>query len=408
MKETNKTVRGMLKAALWSIPMASIVGSVCAFFLESLEWVTHTRFEHPWLLFLLPLVGLGMVLIYHHFGGKASEGTDLLIDEIHQPGGGVPFRMTPLVLFGTLATHLFGGSAGREGTALQMGGSISGEYCRRLGLNPTLIPTMLMAGIAAGFGAVFGTPMAGTVFAMEVLTAGRLEYRAIVPCLVAAFVADASCRAWGVVHTNYHLGLFASQVAVSMDWKLTVKIVIAAMAFGLAGRFFAWLNHSFSKLMKKLFLEFWLRPVAGGLTVILLCYVLGTTDYLGLGVTSPGGGVSIVSSFQVGGATAWSWLWKTIFTTLTLGSGFKGGEVTPLFFVGASLGNSLATLLQAPVDLFAGLGFVSVFSGATNTPLACTLMAVELFGGTYLLYFAIACFVAWKCSGRISIYKAQR
>jgi H+/Cl- antiporter ClcA len=400
----------LLWAALLSLPMAALVGTATAFFLMALDWATQSRYQNPWLLFLLPLAGAVMVSIYHHYGRKSDEGNNLIIDEIHQPGGGVPFRMTPLVLFSTVATHLFGGSAGREGTAVQMGGSLAAEFSRRFRLNPLLSRHLLMAGIAAGFGAVFGTPLAGAIFAMEVLTAGSLEYGSALPCLAAAFCGDISCRAWGVQHSNYHLGIFSPAAAdmSAWNWSLGLKVTLAAALFGLCGRFFAELSHRLSAALKKIFPIYWLRPVAGGLAVVGLCYVIGSTDYLGLGVTSPGGEVSILSSFQAGGATLWSWLWKTIFTALTLSSGFKGGEVTPLFFIGASLGNCLAVLMSAPVDLFAGLGFVAVFSGATNTPFACTFMAAELFGPRYIVYFLIACFLAWKFSGKISIYKSQR
>jgi H+/Cl- antiporter ClcA len=153
----------------------------------------------------------------------------------------------------------------------------------------------------------------------------------------------------------------------------------------------------------------WLIPAVGGVIIIALCWLLGTRDYLGLGVTSQTpSGVSIVNAFHAGGADSWSWLWKLLFTAITLGMGFKGGEVTPLFFIGATLGNTLALLLGAPVDLFAGLGFIAVFAGATNTPIACTLMGVELFGSSHVLYFAVACFTAYYFSGHSGIYKAQR
>ncbi|HEX8323742.1 MAG TPA: voltage-gated chloride channel family protein [Tepidisphaeraceae bacterium] len=404
---------------------AALIGTAVAIFLWSLDHVTRLRFDYPWLLWTLPLVGGAVGLLYHFIGGAADRGNNLIIEQIHEPGGGVPRRMTPLVLLGTLLTHLGGGSAGREGTAVQMGGSIAGALCRHLRLSPEVTGVLLMSGVAAGFGAVFGTPWAGAVFAIEVLTVGRLRYRAIVPCLLAAFVGDRVCMAWDVHwlglhfqahHTNYRLDALTGTATPTIMAMLLAKVVAAAVLFGLASLLFAEMTHGVSALFRRFIAWPPLRPVVGGCVVIALVYLVGTRDYLGLGVTPDphhADGVSIVSSFHAGGATPWSWAWKTVFTAVTLGSGFKGGEVTPLFFVGATLGHALAGLFDAPFELFAALGFVAVFAGATNTPLACTIMGIELFGGTattpgLVLYLAVACWVAYACSGRTGIYLSQR
>ncbi|MES2202274.1 MAG: voltage-gated chloride channel family protein [candidate division FCPU426 bacterium] len=398
-----------LKWTALAASMAIVVGSVVAFFLWLLDQATQLRFQNPWLLYLLPLAGVVIVLAYQKFGGNAVRGNNLVMDEIHEPGGGVPFRLAPLVLFGTVGTHLFGGSAGREGTAVQIGGSLSSRIAALFRLPASDAQVLMMAGVAAGFGAVFGTPLAGAVFAMEVLALGAINYRAILPCLIAGVVADRTCAAWGIQHTDYHLGIFGISPTLSMDWILLAKVALAGILFGLASVFFAEMNHGLSSLMKRKITRSWIRPVVGGLLLIGLTFALGTRDYLGLGVRSQEpGGISILSSFVPGGVTSWSWLWKAVFTAITLSAGFIGGEVTPLFFIGAALGNTLAVLMGAPVDLFAGLGFVAVFAGATNTPLACTLMGVELFGGANLLPLAIACFVAFLFSGHSSIYLSQR
>ncbi|WP_250637595.1 chloride channel protein [Syntrophotalea acetylenivorans] len=193
-----------------------------------------------------------------------------------------------------------------------------------------------------------------------------------------------------------------------IDPLLAAKIAIASVAFGLAGFLFAELTHSFQKLFKRFVPAYWVRPIIGAALVLGISWLLGTRDYLGIGVTTATGeGVSIVNAFT-GGVTSWSWFWKLLLTAITLSAGFKGGEVTPLFFVGATLGAALAGVLGVPVDLLAGVGFIAVFAGATNTPLACTIMGVELFGSQYLIYFATGCFLAYLFSGHSGIYLSQR
>ena len=409
-------LRYALKWMLIAGPVGAAIGSAVALFLWSLEAATACRQGHPWLLWLLPVGGVGIGAMYHLFGKSAEAGNNLIVDEIHEPGGGVPARMAPLVLIGTVATHFFGGSAGREGTAIQMGGSLSAEVGRRLRLGPVDTRQLLTAGVAGGFGAVFGVPLAGAIFAVEVLALGRLSYEAILPCLIASIVGDWTTRAWGIHHTTYAVTALSPLASTHLSWPLLGKVALAAVAFGLAGTLFAELTHGLGRAFKTLSPSPLLRPVIGGLIIIGLAYAVGR-DYIGLGVhVNPGASVSIVTCFHPGGATAFSWWWKILFTAVTLSSGFKGGEVTPLFFIGAALGNTLAWLLNAPVDLFAGLGFVAVFAGATNTPLACTIMGLELFapgrsdrvGNGFAVYLAVACFVAYLSSGHSGIYLSQR
>lgn len=275
----------LLAAAKWLAilaPLAIAIGSASALFLWALDAVTLLRFSKPWLLYLLPVAGLGVGLLYQFYGKSASGGNNLLIDEIHQPGVGVPRRMAPLILVGTLVTHLFGGSAGREGTALQMGGGIAATFARLLKLESQSVRILLMAGVAAGFGSIFGTPIAGAVFALEVLIVGRIQYDALIPCFFAAVIADWTCRAWGIGHTHYHVDVPAA--AAALDFWLMGKVIFAAVVFGRASSLFSIVSHRLSAAFQTYIPRAELRPVVGGLLIIGLFFLVGRPDYLGLGV----------------------------------------------------------------------------------------------------------------------------
>lgn len=390
-------------------PMSALVGTACAAFLWSLDVATRARFTYPWLLYCLPLGGAAIGLLYHRFGRSVEGGNNLIVEQIHEPGGGVPLRMAPLIFLGTVVTHLFGGSAGREGTAVQLGGSLASTVGTQFRLDEDGQRVLLMAGIAAGFGAVFGTPLAGAVFALEVLSMGRVEYRALVPCLAAAVLGDWTCSQWGIHHTLYQISyLHGATGKIEIAPLLLIKSAVAGVCFGLAGLAFAEANHGLSALFKRVIGFAPLRPLVGGVIVIGLVFAFGTRDYLGLGVWSADPAAATIAGFFNNPVDYRSWALKMLFTVVTLASGFKGGEVTPLFFIGAALGSALAGVLGAPVSLFVGLGFVAVFAGAANTPLACTIMGIELFGATHGVYIATACFIAYLCSGHSGIYLSQR
>lgn len=381
-----------------------LVGSASAFFLWGLDRVTELRFAHPNLLCGLPLAGVLMGFAYRHFGKTSGRGNNLILDHIHEPGGGIPRRMAPLVLGSTLLSHLCGGSVGREGTAVQMGGSLASALAHRLQLAPQQLPTLLIAGMAAGFGAVFGTPFAGALFAIEVPSRGRLKFSAGLPAIVASFVGDLTCRAWSITHT-----LYPALATPLWSGMLLAKVLLGATVFGLAGATFIRFSHRTQTAYERWIPIWWLRPVLGAALVLGISVLLGSNDYLGLGVSNPApGAITIQTAFSENGCTAWSWLWKFLLTALTLGAGFKGGEVTPLFFIGATLGNTLATSLGAPIDLMAALGFVCVFCAAAHTPLAGVVLGVELFGPKCAPLFLISCFVANFCCGSAQLYSAQR
>ena len=373
------------------------VGSASAFFLVSLDWITHVRTSHTYLYWGLPFMGFVVGAIYHYFGQEVVKGNNQLIEELQEPNKVIPFKMMPLILLTTLLTHLVGGSAGREGTAVQMGGAIADQLKRPLRLTDMERKILLLSGISAGFSSVFGTPLAGTIFAMEVAIIGKMRYEAIFPCLISALVSDLVCQqVWHVGHTHYAIALVPSLSVVSLAWAL-----LAGALFGLMGTTFAKITHLWNALFKKHIPYPPLRPVIGGVLLLLAFLLVHQEAYMGLGVST------IVASFSE--KLPWyDFLGKTFFTSLTLGSGFKGGEVTPLFYIGATMGNMLSTFIDLPLALLAGMGFVAVFSGASNTPLACTLMGIELFGSSAAVYLAIACITAYLCSGHVGIYASQQ
>lgn len=369
-------------------------GSASALFLWALDWATSTRNSHYWLIWLLPLAGWVVSWVYLKVGTQVEAGNNLLIDEIHDPRKVVPLRMAPLVLVATVISHLFGASVGREGTAVQMGGSLADQLTHLFRLRHEERRIVLMAGISAGFASVFGTPLAGAIFALEVLAIGRLRYDAIFPCMLSAILADQIGMAWGIHHSHYAAGAI---VALG-PWSL-LAVLLAGLVFGLTAWLFASAAHALSALLKRLMPYAPLRTLAGGVVLVLAVAALGQR-YIGLGIPV------MLEAFQHP-LPWWDSAGKLVFTLTSLGSGFKGGEVTPLFFIGATLGNALAPLLHLPFGMLAALGFVAVFAGAANTPLASTVMAIELFGPQIGPYAALACVMAYLCSGHSGIYKAQ-
>lgn len=385
----------MLRWIVLSSIVGMLAGAASAGFLASLHWATDFRESHLWIIALLPVGGLIIGLSYHYWGADVVKGNNQLLEEFHSPKKIIPLKMAPLVLFGTIATHLFGGSAGREGTAVQMGGAIADQFTKIFNLKPRDRKILLITGISAGFASVFGTPLAGAVFAIEVLMVGRVRYDAIFPSFMAAVIANYGCDIWGIHHTEYFIGSIPELLPTNMLWS-----VAAGLFFGLGGFLFSKATHWWSNVFKKNISYPPLRPVIGGVAIALAVWAMGTTKYIGLGVPT------IVEAFTED-LNSYDFLLKILFTSFTLGAGFKGGEVTPLFYVGATLGNALVWFIPLPMGLLAGMGFVGVFAAATNTPIACTLMGIELFGAEAGVYLAIACVVAYLFSGHSSIYGSQ-
>jgi H+/Cl- antiporter ClcA len=378
-----------------SLSIGGLIGSAGALFLWSLQFVTDTREENLWIVLLLPIAGLLIGWGYYKQGKGIEKGNNLLIDEFHAPKKTIPFKMAPMVLIGTLLTHLGGGSAGREGTALQIGASIADQFNRFFKLHSIQRKTLIILGMSGGFAAVFGTPIAGAIFSLEVLRTKKIHPFFILPTVFVAFVSDYVCHAWGVAHTQYYIGEVAAISVFSISWA-----ALAGVCFGLTARLFSQQKKFWKKIATRLIPLEPVRPFIGGIVIVVIVFVMGTSKYIGLGVPI----IEAAFSYEL---QPYDFMIKLLLTAFTLGVGFKGGEVTPLFFMGATLGNALFWIIPLPMGLLAGMGFVAVFAGATNTPIACAVMGMELFGIEGVLFFAIACFTAFLCSGKTSVYSAQ-
>jgi H+/Cl- antiporter ClcA len=373
-----------------------LVGSASAVFLQSLDWATNFREKHVWIIAFLPLAGFLVGLLYYYYGKTVEGGNNVILETIQNPSEKIiPFKMAPFVYAGTIITHLFGGSAGREGTALQMAGAITDQLSTPLKLSTYERKIIIIAAVAAGFGAVFGTPLAGAIFALEVFLIGRLRYDAIFPAFASAVLADIVTKLWHTTHTHYAISFVPDASVINILYA-----VVAGIFFGVTAALFSKLMHLIGGMYKKFISYPPLRAFVGGIIVALIVWLLGTTKYIGLGIPT------IVDSFN-GLLPPYDFALKILLTVITLAAGFKGGEVTPLFFIGAALGNALSYFIPLPTALLAGMGFVAVFAGATNTPLACTVMALELFEVNCGVYVAIACVVAYLVSGHNSIYGKQ-
>lgn len=375
---------------------AAVIGAACGLvgtlFHFGVHEVTAFRGTHPWVLYLLPLAGL-VIVGFYKLTGTDGLGTDDIIDAVHQ-GKLLPILLLPAIFFGTILTHLCGGSAGREGAALQMGGTIGQYLGRHFQLDDRDLRVATLAGMAAFFSALFGTPLAATVFAIMVISIGVIYHVALYPSLLAALVA------YGV---SIYLGVEPTRFAVSVPEQtvgIFVRVALLGVLCALVSILFCQVMHGAGHLMKRI-RNPWLRVVCGGAAIIVLTLIFGT-DY-------NGAGMEIVTAAVEQGTVAvpWAFLLKLIFTAITLAAGFKGGEVVPSFFVGATFGCAAAPLLGLPAGFGAAVGLAAVFCGVTNCPLASTLLAVELFGAEGLLYFALACCLSYMLSGYQGLYSSQ-
>lgn len=372
-----------------------ICGLVGAAFRLSIDWVTVTRQANDWLIFLLPFAGLLIVFTYHRAGLRQDPGTNLVLASI-QSKKHIPARMAPLIFLGTIVTHLCGGSSGREGAALQIGGSIGEALGRLFRLNDTDINIIVICGMSAVFASLFGTPIAATVFSMEVISVGVIHYSAFVPCIVSASIAYGITQKCGIVNAVYPQ-TFVPEFTVA----LFLKVILLAMLCGVVSILFCVVIHEAGHIYKKRIPNDYGRIFVGGCLVAALTMLVGTRAYNGQGA-------DMIRLAMTGTCPTFAFLLKIIFTALTLGAGFKGGEIVPALFVGATLGNVAAPILGLDPVFGASIGMIALFCSVVNCPLASVLLSVELFGHQSILLFCIACAVSYVFSGYYGLYSSQK
>nr|BDT26740.1 chloride channel protein [Bacteriovorax sp. HI3] len=390
----------MLKKMVVWCSLGAVIGALAGvsstLFLHSIDWAISFRRAHSWIIVFLPLIGFLVAWFYKKYGSEVEKGNNLIIDEIHEPKKTIPFRMVPMIFAGGVISHLFGASVGREGAAVQMGGGISDQFAKyldRFFKNRRLI---LMMGMSAGFSSIFGTPIAGAIFGFEVLFIGTMIYDALLPCLIAAISGYYTAILLGVTHPHY---FFMDVPQVSIPGILSA--VIAGVIFGYAAKFFSWMLHAVKDLLKEKISNNLFHPVVGGVLLVVAYFAIGSDRYHSLGE-------EVIRASFTQHMYPWDFLGKTFMTALSVGSGFKGGEVMSLFYIGATLGNSLSYILPLDYPILAALGFVSVFAGAANTPIAGVILAFELFGPGIGVYAALAVVASYLFSGKSGIYHSQR
>ena len=372
--------------------IGGIGGGIGSLFHIGVSYATRWRSAHPWVLYLLPLLGLIIVGLYRVTGVEGKD-TNAVIESVHF-GKNVPVLLVPVIFLSTVLTHLGGGSAGREGAALQIGGGIGFETGRLLRLGEKDLPLATLCGMSAVFSALFGTPLTATVFAMEVISVGVFYYAGLVPCLTASLVGYLVSLLMGVPPTCF-------TVAAPLPEACTMlPVLVLAIGCALVSILFCRGLRETGRMAARLLPNPYWRAAIGGALIIGLTLLVGSTDY-------NGAGMELVERAVSGEANAWAWLLKLLFTAVTIGFGFKGGEVVPSFFVGACFGCVLGGLLGLPAGFGAAIGLVAVFCGVVNCPFASIFLSIELFGAGGLLYFAVACAVSYLLSGYCGLYSSQ-
>ena len=396
--DTKRDLRNA-RESLWLLVLVLVVsaamGAAAWLFLTSLDTVSAVRSAQPLCFLLLPIVGVGTAWLYRTHGGEAARGNNLVIDSA-LTGKAIPARMGLFTFFCSVATHLAGGSAGREGTAVQIGGTIADNVARRLHLGGRDHQDLLLSGIAAAFGGVFGTPLAGAFFGMEMCFVGKLNYSAGIYCLIASFTGDTVARALGTQHAEHIIGTIPE-----LEPRTIALAVVAAVAFGLTARLFSLAIRTIKRFYANRITNYLVAALVGSLAVLAVFGAGGLTRYAGLSTWLVDAGFS-------GDTTLGDAALKLIMTALTLGAGFQGGEVTPLFGIGASLGGWLGDVFGMPTAFTAALGLLGVFGAGLNVPITTIMLGIDMFGGHGAPYFVIVAFVSYLVAGHRGVYAAQR
>lgn len=386
-------VLAILKWIAVAAVVGAVGGAVGVAFHVSVEKVTALRTENDWIIFLLPLGGLVIAGLYKLFKME-KLGTDNVIESIRTEKS-VPFLLAPLIFVSTVITHLFGGSAGREGAALQLGGSIGAQVGRLLKFDEKDMHLATLCGMSAVFSALFGTPLTATLFALEVISVGVVYYSGIIPCLTSSLVAFWIATLCKVSPVRFSLAAIP-EAGFGTFWRVALLSALCAV-LSIA---FCLLMHFSHKGAAGLFKNSFLRALVGGAVVVVLTLIFGH-DY-------NGAGMNIIENAISGNSEPFAFLLKMIFTALTIGFGFKGGEIVPTFFIGSTFGCVVGSLLGLDPGFAAALGLVALFCGAVNCPLASVFLSIELFGAGGIVYFAVACAISFALSGYFGLYKSQK
>lgn len=384
-----------VKWVVFAVIVGLIVGLCGTAFYYGMTLVTLLRTQNPWLIFLLPVGGLIIVGMYHLFRDEKDTGTNQVISSI-QSGEELPFRVAPLILISTLITHLFGGSAGREGAALQMGGSIGNALGRIFRFDEKDKHVMIMCGMSAAFSTLFGTPMSAAIFSMEMISVGVMYYTALVPCVISALVAHGIALYFGITNE-----LFLISEIPSFGILSAVKVSVLAVLCALVSILFCVALHQIEALYRRFFKNPYIRAFAGGCIIIALTLLVGNQNYNGTGI-------NIIGQCISGTVRPEAFLLKILFTAFTLGAGYKGGEIVPSFFTGAAFGCLFGNILGFSPTLCTAIGMTSVFCGVTNCPITALLISFELFGYEGMPYFLLAAAFSYMLSGYFGLYKSQK
>ena len=393
-KSTIEYIKPFFKWLFFAVLMGVIGGVLGAVFHRLLEIVTETRQNNLWLILLLPVAGLVITALYHPFGNKGKLNTNRILEAV-ETDERVPLTLSPLIFVGTLITHLFGGSAGREGAALQLGGSLGYNVGKLFRLSKSDRHIIVMVGMSSFFAAMFGAPLTAAIFALEVIRVGYVRHCGFMPCIAAALVAYEISHLLGTHGVRYHVAFPGTSP------ELIAKVILLSVLCAIVSILFCVAIKNASVYMHKFFRNPYIRTVCGSLIVILLAFIFRTTDY-------NGAGMHMIDSAMQGETRNFAFLLKIIFTAITIAAGFKGGEIVPTLFIGATFGCAVGPLLGMDASFAASVGFVALFCGVVNCPFASVALALEVFGADGILIYALACAVSFMMSGNFSIYKSQK